>query len=123
MSLERRLVRVIPPLSVPTYTHRYYEQLFGVERRPTRFRDLPAFRDFVWYQVRLLNAAIARARQIGVSDPETIARLNHRLTAQDLCDLSALVIELHEHGLLTSEVASQCRAYFCTLQERLFPEA
>ena len=117
------MVRVRPPLSVPTYTHLFYERLFACEARVARFRDVPAFRDFVSYQVRLLNAVIARVRGFGGSDAMTIARLNHRLTAHDLLDMDALVDELSEQGLLDPEVASQCRDHLHTLRLALFQGA
>lgn len=111
------------PVTVPTYTHRFYERLYAHNRCAGRFADVPAFRDFVGYQVRLLNAVMARVRGLGASDPMTIARLNARLLAEDLDDLCEVIAELVEHQLMAQGVADRCIEHLQLVKLTIFPAA
>ena len=120
---EMRLLRALPPRSVPTYTHCFYERLYASQGRDQRFPDLPAFRNFVSYQVRFLNAVISGVRCSSASDPITIARLNHRLLPDDFDHLRLLVSELVAHQLLEEAAGAECTAYFGVAKGQLFPAA
>ncbi len=94
--------------TVPTYTHDFYARAYQGQRMSARFQDLVAFRSFVTYQVRLVNAVISRVRGVGSNDPVAIARLNTRLQLEDLDELKLLFQEMTLHRLLSEEVGQQC---------------
>jgi len=95
------------PLTVPTFTHRYYENM--VQFEPGRFRDLPAFRGFVGYQVRLVSALLSRARGFQVDSATEIARLNLQFRASDCDDLAAMLDAMRRSGLISPALADSAR--------------
>ena len=90
------------PLTIPTFIHDFYENR-RLERGQGRFRDLPAYRGFVNYQVRLLTSIHARCKGFQIDDPATIARLNVNLREADLPDLRKLISELGSAGLIEED--------------------
>lgn len=91
-----------PPLTIPTFVHKFYESR-RAEVGQGRFRDLPAYRGFVNYQVRLLTSIHARCKGFQIDDPVTIARLNVNLLETDLPDLRKLISALGSAGLIAED--------------------
>lgn len=90
------------PLTIPTFIHDFYENR-RLERGQGRLRDLPAYRGFVNYQVRLLTSIHAQCKGYQIDDPATIARLNVNLRETDFPDLRKLISELGSAGLIAED--------------------
>jgi hypothetical protein len=105
------------PFTIPAYTQAYYENIVDIE--VGRFSDLPAFRSFLGYQVRLVSALISRARGYALDSPEAIARLNLHFRAADCDDLIKMVWAMAKSALITPEVAEKAVAELGQLRSAL----
>jgi hypothetical protein len=94
------MTRLKIPMTVPTFVHQYYQAVWE-QQKGLRFRDLPAFRGFVGYQVRLVTSLIARSKGYKIDDPLTIATLNANLREQDLDDLGTILYNLGLNNLIS----------------------
>ena len=96
-------------VTVPTFIHQFY----GVKHAesPRRFPDLPAFRSFVGYQVRLVNVLLSRAKGFEIDEAATVISFNPYFVSTDFDDLLALLVQLAALGIvdgrLTEEAARQ----------------
>ena len=90
-------------VTVPTYIHQFY----GAKRAasPSRFADLPAFRSFVGYQVRLVNVLLSRAKGFDIDEAATVISFNPYFTSADFDDLLVLFAELAGLGIVDGRVA------------------
>lgn len=96
-------------VTIPTFIHEFY----GVKNSetPGRFPDLPAFRSFVGYQVRLVNVLLSRAKGFEIDQAATVISFNPYFVSADFDDLLALLEQLASLGIvdsgLTGEAARQ----------------
>ena len=105
----------------PIVTYRFYSSLWDRERG-RRFRDLPAFRGFVGYQVRLITTLIANCNGYQLEDPVVIAQANFPLRESDLFEMQGLLEELEAQGLVSSDTAAVVATEIEILRERLFDD-
>ena len=109
------------PATIPSVTYRFYGSLWDRERG-RRFRDLPAFRGFVGYQVRLITTLIANCNGYQLEDPVVIAQANFPLRESDLFEMQGLLEELEAQGLVSSDTAAVVATEIEILRERLFDD-
>jgi hypothetical protein len=95
--------------TVPTFVHQFYSVKHA--ESPRRFPDLPAFRSFVGYQVRLVNVLLSRAKGFEIDEAATVISFNPYFVSTDFDDLLALLAQLAALGIvdgrLTEEAARQ----------------
>ncbi len=96
-------------VTVPTFIHHFYSGKHA--ESPRRFPDLPAFRSFVGYQVRLVNVLLSRAKGLEIDEAATVISFNPYFVSADFDDLLALFAQLTSLGIvdgrLTEEAALQ----------------
>ena len=109
------------PATIPNVTYRFYGSLWDRERG-RRFRDLPAFRGFVGYQVRLITTLIANCNGYQLEDPVVIAQANFPLRESDLFEMQGLLEELQGQRLVSSDIAALVATEIEILRERLFDD-
>jgi hypothetical protein len=109
-----------PPLTIPTFIHNFYECM-RADADQSRFRDLPAYRGFVNYQVRFLTSIHARCKGYQIDEPETIARLNVNLRESDFRGLRELITALGSAGLLAEDHVAPMLDELARVREVLYP--
>ena len=92
-------------VTVPTFIHQFY----GVKHAesPRRFPDLPAFRSFVGYQVRLVNVLLSRAKGFEIDEAATVISFNPYFVSADFDDLLALFVQLSALGIVDGRLTEQ----------------
>jgi len=91
-------------VTVPTYIHQFYAGKYAASA--SRFSDLPAFRSFVGYQVRLVNALLSKAKGFEVDQAATVISFNHYFVTADFDDLLELLRELANHGIVDARLTA-----------------
>jgi hypothetical protein len=101
--------------TIPTYMHGFYAVRYA--QFPCRFRDRPAMRGFVSYQLRLVNALLSIAKGFEAEDPATLIRLNPYLIASDFDELVTVFDHLVKHDLVKADLVALARPRLAELHE------
>jgi hypothetical protein len=83
--------------TLPSFVHQWYEDAQVLDRR---FKDLPARRGFVAYQIRLLNSLIAQTKGRLIGSAELIIAYNPYFVESDFDDLLTLITDLDDATML-----------------------
>ena len=83
--------------TLPSFVDQWYKDAQVLDRR---FKDLPARRAFIAYQIRLLNSLIAQTKGRLIGSSETIIAYNAYFVESDFDDLLTLITDLEDAALL-----------------------
>jgi hypothetical protein len=84
--------------TLPTFVNRWYED--ALQKGDRRFKDLPAQRAFIGYQIRLLNCLLAQTKGRLIGSAETIIAYNPYFVESDFDDLCTLIGDLDSGSIL-----------------------
>ena len=83
--------------TLPSFVDQWYEDALVLDRR---FKDLPARRAFIAYQIRLVNSLVAHTKGRLIGSAETIIAYNPYFVESDFDDLLTLITDLEDAAML-----------------------